>query len=113
MNNGYPPGTRCVITWPSPVPACTVCVGDVYEVGEVKLPGAPCVALSTGRKGHAKRTYQHLVGASGGRPGARLFWPVDWMRPIDEDTDAEDEETVAAYEKAGQTTRPAVESSHG
>lgn len=92
---GYPPGTQCVITRTLQTQVTlgqiVTCLDEVFRwqtgglaYGGLMIDFQQCNGL----------VVQHVVGphSDSGR-----VHPIDWMRPLDKDTDAVDREVAEAY----------------
>lgn len=92
MDSGYPPGTKCVVTWAHPDNP-RVSVGDIVTCGLIVRPPGH-VAWSSRQKRYVelKRWEQELIDVP--TEHARFIHPVDFMRPIDDDTGEEDQEVI-------------------
>lgn len=88
---GWPAGTKLVITGPMDGRGVR-CVGNVVEsLGETAdMPAG--IGVRPG-------IYQRITAPAGtGHPGeANYWWSVDYLRPLDGDTDASDDAVVVHY----------------
>jgi hypothetical protein len=90
--NGYPVGTKCVITYTKDTTntgrrttgaSAGIRIGDIVTVGMRMIPEEPGLpeAQEIDRKSH----------------GYTVAHPVSWMRPIDADTGEDDQEVITHY----------------
>lgn len=93
-SNGYQTGTVCVITGPFGRPGSR-CIGNI-----VTVTGPPVAWAGSGPR-------QPITPpANTAYPDVQLhLWPVEFLRPLDGDTDERDAEIVANYN--GKVTRHA------
>lgn len=78
MERGYPPGTKCVVTWALRIEY----IGTIVEVMDAFVFPASVT-------GHPA---QNIVFVDD--PETVWNQPIDWMRPIDKDTDEDDQEVI-------------------
>ena len=83
---GYPAGTKCVITWPKG----STPIGQIVTTGSRIWPPGH----STSRGIDLTLVKQEVVEGVPSKYGGIPSHPIEWMRPIDEDTDADDEEII-------------------
>lgn len=104
----HKPNSQCVIT--RSVPDCELQAGVIVTVGRGHTLAGLCV--DWGRWVSPVAVVQEILDSEIGKPpddGFMYSHPVEWMRPINEDTDESDDEVIAAYRSRPTLTVIAVD----